>query len=718
MSIGNAGLRVSRHDRLVVEGRAFRLHAQDNDTVTFTAAEGASAPRSWSSEEFADLLRKPGVTFDRLYYLPERHHVRKQSNVDRIGDLPEDMRAHVLWKLSYCMAFFQFERQGRLKRTDASISQALPALRQEVERLDLASRFKWKRPRAGTRIYARTPPCSRSLRRWVKQYEQASACVQALVPGYSRSGNRVPRLGVQERILMDRVIEEYLTRDQKTRKMVYDICRTRFAEENEARAEQGQPPLRVPSRRTIERELAGQDPYFQQVHRRGRAETNQANLLWENGLGVSYPMERVEIDEWKVDLISILERNEALKGLSREELAKLERGRRWLYLGIDCATRCVVAMRLAAEPNGADAVALLADITRDKSDVARAAGCSGDWSEHGRLVSVVTDQGAAFVDDVFRTAVLDAEGHYETPPGGLPHLRARVERIFRSLGTELMPQLGGRTFSNPDERGDYPSEELASLTDDALMQILVLHVVDVYHNRPHGGLGGETPRACWKRLVNEQGIVPGLSEQTRKLAFGWRAERKVTGRGVRLNGIDYTCRLLRHFHLHSHEEGVEIRFDPLDLGWIVVRIDKAWYPATAVQGCFDGVSLEAWRAAMRNLRQSFRGEVVLKEATARRALKKIAEIRVREETRFGVSLPHLTPSQAQRARDDLFLGVSIEVDEDPARLPPERDLFSGIIPLQEPEMPPDIRGTNTPLPDSESGGGNTDEGPGWRFDDD
>jgi putative transposase len=97
----------------------------------------------------------------------------------------------------------------------------------------------------------------------------------------------------------------------------------------------------------------------------------------------------------------------------------------------------------------------------------------------------LTDLGAAFVDDNFRTAVLDAHGNPETPPGGLPQLRSRVERIFGTFGTSLMPYLGGRTFSSPKERGDYPSVQSAALSDDVLMQILVIFVVDVYHNRPH-----------------------------------------------------------------------------------------------------------------------------------------------------------------------------------------------------------------------------------------
>ncbi|WP_317958918.1 hypothetical protein [Phaeobacter inhibens] len=227
-----------------------------------------------------------------------------------------------------------------------------------------------------------------------------------------------------------------------------------------------------------------------------------------------------------------------MDGLNRDQLAALPTGRRWLYLAMDCATRCVVGMRLAVQPSSEDAIALLSDVTRDKTDLAIAAGCKSAWAHYGGLKTVATDLGIAFVDDSFRTAIFDVHGSPETPTGGLPQLRARVERIFGTFGTNLLPGLAGRTFSNPKEKGDYPSREMASIADDALIQMLILYVVDVYHNRPHRGLQGETPNNCWKRLAMEKGVVPDVPERVHRRAFGKLLRRRVTGRGVRVFGID------------------------------------------------------------------------------------------------------------------------------------------------------------------------------------
>ena len=44
-----------------------------------------------------------------------------------------------------------------------------------------------------------------------------------------------------------------------------------------------------------------------------------------------------------------------------------------------------------------------------------------------------------------------------------PEMKGAVERIFRTLAKDLIHELPGTTFSNPKERGDYPSEKLAAI---------------------------------------------------------------------------------------------------------------------------------------------------------------------------------------------------------------------------------------------------------------
>lgn len=95
-----------------------------------------------------------------------------------------------------------------------------------------------------------------------------------------------------------------------------------------------------------------------------------------------------------------------------------------------------------------------------------------------------------------------------------PKLRGRIERVFRSFITLLMPYLTGRTFSNPQERGDYPSQKYAVHTAESIVELLVRFTVDVYHNRKHRGLEYASPNIVWDRLIKEFGWSPPMNNHT------------------------------------------------------------------------------------------------------------------------------------------------------------------------------------------------------------
>ncbi|WP_298258225.1 Mu transposase C-terminal domain-containing protein [uncultured Litoreibacter sp.] len=675
-------MKVSSLDRLTVDAQTYKNAVACEQGYTFDRLGKSQETIFFSFEEFRALLKQPDVLLEPDYFLVERQKLRETGVADSISTLPDETRAETMWRYVYVTVFLELWRAGKVKKTELSVQVWLPEIERHVNKLARSEQDGWLRKRAGKKRVYRVAPCPRTLLEWVRRFEQSGNSALALVPKTFRSGNWKDRFSLEELRFLGQCIGDYLTLSRLSKRRVSENTKIKFEAENVKRAELGLRPFKVPSRRKVEREIAKLDPYTTYAQRHGIEAANRAFMLYETGVDASYPMERIEIDEWNVDLITILAERGALDHLSAEQLAALPRGRRWLYLAIDAATRCVLGMRLCETPNAQDAIALLADVTCDKSSLSAAAGCRSIWGQYGGLKTVATDLGAAFVDDRFRAAVFDAGGSPETPTGGLPQLRARVERIFGTFGTDLMPGLAGQTFSNPKERGDYPSVAMAALTDDVLIQMLILYVVDVYHNRPHAGLKGETPANCWKRLGCELGVVPDVPERVRRRAFGHSQNRKVSGRGVRVFGIDYTCSALRQFYLHRHETDVDIRVDLNDLGWIMVRIGEEWFPATALQKCFDGVSYDEWEGAARELRLKFRKEAALSEHIVADALQKIAALNRAAEATVGVALRAVTPAGLRRGEEDLFVGLSIDPDDpEDFDLPPDEDLFGHVIPL-------------------------------------
>ena len=79
-------------------------------------------------------------------------------------------------------------------------------------------------------------------------------------------------------------------------------------------------------------------------------------------------------------------------------------------------------------------------------------------------------------------------------PLGQPHYGGIVERIIGTAMQMIHDELPGTTFSNPDQRGDYDSENKAALTLRELERWLTL-AVGTYHGSVHNGLLNRRPRA-------------------------------------------------------------------------------------------------------------------------------------------------------------------------------------------------------------------------------
>ena len=74
-----------------------------------------------------------------------------------------------------------------------------------------------------------------------------------------------------------------------------------FIKENGQRLEEGRPLLRTPGRDAERRTINKLDKFFVKVKRYGAKEAMRKMRAVQKGLTHSRPLERVEMDEWKID---------------------------------------------------------------------------------------------------------------------------------------------------------------------------------------------------------------------------------------------------------------------------------------------------------------------------------------------------------------------------------------------------------------------------------
>lgn len=608
--------------RISIRGAELRFIHLSDGVATFHAAENVRYTVRYELAELNRMNRAGEITVVPYFHLPA--HLRPVPVVEDgqafLAGLSPAQQKRVAYRYAMVRGFEELKTSGKVQCTDHSITENMDAIRaaaegyfQETmpdpaysEQLTLWKDGKARKP--STPRETRYPgPCSpRSLRIWVSLHRKAGKA--ALIDRSAKQGNATSIFNADElQLLGETVRNAYLKEDRKTIANVVEIVKARFAEANEDRAKKGLPHLRTPGRDAVRGVIRRFDVFAAYVARHGLEKAVQRFRPVKGGVEVSRPFERVEMDEQQIDVIAIMAYSGLLALFSAEELETLglldKKKRWWLVLAIDCRTRCIVGMVLTCNPRSSAALGCLRMVVSDKGEFANMIGTRAPWSIFGTPETLVTDNGAAFKSLIFTSACTDLGITALQTIAGMPSMRGVGERVFKTLSTTLMPNLPGRTFSNVTERDAYEAEKRASLGLEDLAVILVRWAVDIYHNTPHGGLGGRTPLQQWEADLRS-GNTPlrtAPSARRKHLALGTAISRKLQKTGIRVLNVQYFSQDLAKYFLKHGSEGLEIRWNEKDLGAIEVNFEGGWQTVPAVSDVFKGLSAAIWVKATRSL---------------------------------------------------------------------------------------------------------------------
>ncbi|GAA6189989.1 hypothetical protein [Litorivita sp. NS0012-18] len=641
-------------------------------------------------DEISTGLKSGKLVIQDGYHSEEAARQRVQFADQIVTHLPAKQRATVFFRQAWCDLFLDAEARGEIGRYWKDVEIWIRSVAQEITvQIPQPDKDAGKRKYGGKKRSRDEidPPGSSSLLRWVRAYQAGNRCILALIDKRYLAGRTKVKFGPESAALLRKCADRYASFKRPSKKSVIRQTKRAFRLANAYRINQGLPPLAIPAESTIYREICRLEPYHVMCQRQGLEAANRHFAIIGEGLNVLRPGERLEIDEWKVDLITFFAEAGVFGQLTEEQIKALPKGRRWIYVVIDVRTRLILSVKVCATPKAEDAIAALDLATRDKADLARLFGCAlPDWPGTG-FETVASDQGTAFANFDFRGAVTDLRGTVMFPPAGVPKLRGHIERCFRTFGVELMECLSARTYSNIVEKGDFEPEDYAALADDELTRILVRFVVDVYNNKPHGGIGGQTPLNCWRELCSTVGKPRPPSRIERLGAFGRKYTRSISGRGVRFAGIFYTCELVRHHFLSNPDLEVEIRVDHQDLGLIEVNLDGVWVVARPLAKGFDGLSLDLWTEACTNLRRRFEAEAELTQDIIDQAFADFSEEDRAASQRLGLSALAPTKADVERNREHLWLGLEVIAGIAPTVSRKKRALLDGVIAKAEVALP-------------------------------
>lgn len=291
------------------------------------------------------------------------------------------------------------------------------------------------------------------------------------------------------------------------------------------------------------------------------------------GLTTSRALERVEVDEYTVDLFVLMKATDLFDHLpeSIKQLIGLngKACRVTLSAAIDVHTRCILALQIVPAGLSNPLPQTLEMIYMDKSPIADAAGATFGWPMAGAPEAIVFDRGDKYITDDAYEILADLGITNLGCPAGKPWLKPFIERVFRTIHSDLLVHFSGRTFSNVVERGDYDSAARASLTLETFLCWLVRWTVEAYHTHRRSALE-MSPAQAWEKACKECPPRSLTSAEMREV-FGVKMRRKLTRKGVVVNNIHYQSDALMQMFLREKVHELEVlRWDG-DIGAIAVR---------------------------------------------------------------------------------------------------------------------------------------------------
>ena len=659
-------LGVTTCDAIVVRGQIQIISKVTEAFVEHRPLRGDGDPISLSHMELSELIDQGHYSIQYGYFSSRQVARRAMAGRGLMSRLPVKTQRDAFWKECWCTSILALEGEGKFNRSAARWEEFLPALEQRTTEMLKLGLNKSKAGRSFDSVEARRTPSRTSIMSWLRKWE-TSKDPMVLVKKSIFNGQRAKRIGSEQEAILQGCLEAYLHPNRVHAGQIHDAVNAEIRHRNSIRKLTGEVPLNEVSKSTTERRINELDMFEVIAAREGVAVAKHKLGAHGGGLQIEVPFQRIEMDEWEIDLMAIL--NKGGVDITTTNFRDIEIGRYWVCVAFDTASRSIVGLKLSKSPTAEDAKAVLWMAMRNKTELARQIGCETDWKQHGHICHVVVDNGPAFVNVAFKAALADLCVDYSVLPAGIPKLRARIERLFSSVATLLMPHLTGRTFSNPNSRGDYPSQKYAVHTAESILELLVRFTVDVYHNRKHRGLEYASPNIVWDRLLRKFCWSPPMNNHVLRHILGLAFTRDTGRHGIRMNGVNYhSDRLAKHFQKFGKQR-VDVRLDPENIGHISVWLDdgaqSGWSSVRAQMEGLEGVAFATWEHAIFDLRQNNRNLVSLQQDVIDRAIKRIKEIDAKQCALRQLGPIGDTYDQIRRSQKETFWGLSLGGDPEP-----------------------------------------------------
>lgn len=443
-----------------------------------------------------------------------------------------------------------------------------------------------------------------TLYRWIEDFLEGGANDLAALCPRRRDRPRRPKISLEViSIIHDKYETFYLTKQRPSER---DTC---VEVEDECRRRSLPCPSFTTIRRYIKRFIRETGAQHL-LHRRYNKKLADDTYALRDGTFRTHPAPwfGVQVDHTKLDIMVV------------DEQHRLSIGRAYLTYAICPYSRMILGFRISLDPVGAHSTGLcLLHAMFPKDDWLKEHGIPNRWPCYGKPASLHFDNAKEFLGEMIINACDRYDILIEHRPIRTPHFAAHVERTIRTLNRFLHTR-PGTTFSNPQERAEYDSDEMAIYTLTELETQVTEWITGIYHKSYHRGIR-RTPQAMYEEGVSgaPESLASGrrileYDRQRMRLDFTPFENRTVQRTGVHFDNLVYTGEVLAPYVGAKDKDGSTKEFhfhrDPR-------RIDHIWFYADDVNEYYrlslrdplPDMSLWEWKALWRRETEKGKAEV-------------------------------------------------------------------------------------------------------------
>jgi len=386
---------------------------------------------------------------------------------------------------------------------------------------------------------------------WKKKYLEEG--VPGLIRRFDKRGGRgKKRLAPDaEKIIEQGIQEHYLTRTPKSMDETIRLIRSLAAAEG----------IEVPGVNTIWRRVKELSENEVLKSQKGSATARDALFVSQKEHKASRPLQEVQIDHSPGDMQLL---SESLRWVL---------GKAYITLIQDVYTRVILGMYIGHEhPSFLTVSFALREAILSKEHVLSSYGLEEDlWPVYGLMEILHSDNATEFDGKQMDHFCLVNRVEKRFRPIGRKEYGGHIESGLKAILKHLQT-LPGTTFSNPQQRGDYNSEEKAQIDLQELRKIIYLWVVKVFNNKPRDELGGLSPLQMWQKALDDGWCprMPASYDDFRYSLLPYEM-RMIGRRGISLKGYKFSGPCLRHWRAKekvSERKKYKVYYDPMDMRWV------------------------------------------------------------------------------------------------------------------------------------------------------